>query len=91
LLGNQYKITRGSRIMKSTLYAAACVVVLVITPTPAFAYLDPGTGSVIIQGILGAIVGGIFVVRLYWRRLLTFLGIRKQDPEEGDEADGPQG
>ena len=26
---------------------------------PAYAYLDPGTGSIILQGIIGAIVGAL--------------------------------
>ena len=30
---------------------------LILAPTPALAYLDPGTGSMIIQGNIGAIAG----------------------------------
>jgi hypothetical protein len=37
------------------------------------AYLDPGTGSVAIQFLLGAIVAVLATVRLYWDRLRTFL------------------
>jgi outer membrane lipoprotein SlyB len=32
----------------------------------ALAYLDPGTGSMIIQGIVGAIAGAFVVIKLYW-------------------------
>ena len=36
---------------------------------PAYAYIDPGTGTMIIQAIVAVIVaGGIF-----WRRILYFL------------------
>jgi hypothetical protein len=34
----------------------------------AFAYLDPGTGSIIVQGIIGAIAGGLVVGRMYWHK-----------------------
>ncbi len=39
---------------------------------PAHAYLDPGTGSMILQGIIGAVVGGLVALKLYWARLKTF-------------------
>lgn len=37
--------------------------------TPAFAYLDPGTGSMILQAIIGgvAVVGA--TVSLYWTKV----------------------
>jgi hypothetical protein len=37
------------------------------------AYLDPGTGSVAIQFLLGAAVAVLATVRLYWDRLRTFV------------------
>ena len=36
---------------------------------PAQAYLDPGTGSIILQGLLAAIAGAAVVLRLYWQRV----------------------
>ncbi len=35
----------------------------------AYAYLDPGTGSLIIQSTIAAITGGLFVLKTYWHRL----------------------
>lgn len=58
---------------------------LILFPTAAFAYLDPGTGSFIIQGIIGAVVGGAFVIKLYWKRVkaaLTGKPIEEEDPDE---------
>ena len=49
----------------------------------AFAYLDPGTGSIIIQAIIGfiAAVGG--TVSLYWQKLkLLFRKIFKKKKSE---------
>ncbi len=34
--------------------------------TPAQAYLDPGSGSYIIQVTIGVIAGGIFMLKNYW-------------------------
>lgn len=35
-------------------------------------YLDPGSGSYIFQLILAALVGGLFLIKVYWRRIRTF-------------------
>lgn len=37
------------------------------------AYLDPGTGSVALQLILGGIVAALATIRLYWDRLKGLL------------------
>lgn len=36
---------------------------------PAWAYLDPGTGSMMLQLLLGGIAGAMVMGRLYWHRL----------------------
>ena len=36
---------------------------------PAFAYLDPGTGSIVLQLLLGGVAGGLVVCKLYWHKL----------------------
>jgi hypothetical protein len=39
---------------------------------PMFAYLDPGTGSMIIQLLLGGVAGAMVVGKLYWQRFKSF-------------------
>jgi len=41
------------------------------------AYIDPGTGSIIIQSLIAAVAGAAIVAKLYWDRLLKFFGLRK--------------
>jgi len=38
----------------------------------AFAYLDPGTGSYVIQILIGAAFGAGYVIKSYGRRILSF-------------------
>lgn len=38
----------------------------------AHAYLDPGTGSILIQSLLAGIAGAVAIVSLYWHRLKAF-------------------
>ncbi len=45
-------------------------VALMLHPGEARAYLDAGAGSMIFQAVLGAVVAGVVVVRMYWRRLV---------------------
>ena len=35
-------------------------------------YLDPGSGSFLIQLLIAALLGGAFVVRSYWGKILDF-------------------
>lgn len=59
--------------------AAAC---LVLGAAPAHAYIDPGAGSIILQGVVGAIAGGLFVLRAYWSKAKAFFaGGRAADRE----------
>jgi|TARA_Y100000389_G_C17033489_1_gene304580 hypothetical protein len=51
---------------------------LFLTVSSAHAYLDPGTGSIILQGIIAALAAGAVFVKIYWYKLLTLLGIKKK-------------
>jgi hypothetical protein len=52
---------------------------LFLFPPQAYAYLDPGTGSLIIQGIIGGLAAVAVFAKIYWQRLLQFFGLRKYD------------
>ena len=36
------------------------------------AYLDPGTGSMILQAVIGAIVGSAVAIKIFWKRIKYF-------------------
>lgn len=44
--------------------------------TPVHAYLDPGTGSFVLQMVLGGVAGAALLVRVYWQRFLELFGSR---------------
>ena len=48
----------------------ASFILLDIILKPA-AYLDPGSGSFVIQLLFGALVGGLVVLRAYWSRIMA--------------------
>jgi len=44
------------------------------SPFPnAFAYIDPGTGSIIVQMIIGGLVGVGIAIKVFWFRIKTAL------------------
>jgi hypothetical protein len=49
--------------------------------TTLVAYLDPGSGSMILQILAGGVAAVAVTAKLYWRRLMRFLRIRKDEPE----------
>ena len=54
---------------------------------PASAYLDPGTGSALIQGIIAAIAAIGVTVKLYWHRIIDFFGMRGEKDSESDSQE----
>lgn len=60
---------------------------LLLSSNPAYAYLDPGTGSVLLQGFIGAIAGAFVIIRVYWHKILRFLGLRKDLDKKQDDED----
>jgi hypothetical protein len=60
------------------------------TMTTVLAYLDPGSGSMILQIIAGGLAAVAVTAKLYWNRILKFLRIRKDEPEAG-KTDARQG
>lgn len=59
---------------------------------PAYAYLDPGTGSIILQSLLAGIATAAALGGMYWQRLKAFFSslfsTRKStdsNPEAGDD------
>jgi len=65
--------------------AAFCLTVLLLTMSPAHAYLDPGLGSYVFQIVIAAAVGVAFAVKLFFQRIFT---LRKPvSPETKEERD----
>lgn len=58
--------------------ALISILSLLLTLTSAHAYLDPGTGSIILQGIIGAIAAVATFLKIYWHKFLKLLGIKNK-------------
>ena len=65
---------------------STAVVGLMLSET-SYAYVDPATGSMILQGLLAGIAIAIGVMRGYWERLKGFF-LRSPQPAEGETSQG---
>jgi hypothetical protein len=54
---------------------AIAVMALGMSATSAHAYLDPGTGSMILQVLLGGIAGMVVAIKLYWHKFVSLLSL----------------
>lgn len=57
-----------------------------LSAVPALAYLDAGTGSMILQMLLGGFAGLAMVGKLYWHRILVMLRVRPDVPAVSEET-----
>ncbi|MBP7832393.1 MAG: hypothetical protein KA035_01340 [Candidatus Levybacteria bacterium] len=46
---------------------------MLVVPKPAHAYLDPGTGSYILQIAAAALFGSLFALKVWWRQITGFI------------------
>jgi len=61
------------------------VLVFLLWPRSAHAYLDANTGSLLLQVLLGGAAGLVVVFKLFWHRTARFFGAGK-DQEEQNES-----
>ena len=52
-----------------------------VSTSSAHAYLDPGTGSMILQILLGGIAGLALAIKLYWHKFLSLCGVGRPAQE----------
>jgi len=46
---------------------------IVLNPSFAYAYLDPGTGSIILQAIIGFIAAAAATMSVYWEKFKSII------------------
>ncbi len=67
--------------------SAIALAVAFLAPVAALAYIDPGTGSYVIQLAIAAFVGVMFSVRIFWKKIVRLF--KKGGPEEPKVDDKP--
>lgn len=42
-----------------------------ISPYEVYAYLDPGTGSAVLQILIGGLLAGMYLIKRFWKSILV--------------------
>lgn len=73
-------------------FALSAFVVLTVLSLdkPALAYLDPGTGSMLLQLLLGGVAGAMVVGKLYWQRIKDLFSGGQRTAGAGTPRDSKQ-
>ncbi len=65
-----------------------CAMVMVlVSHKMAYAYIDPSSGSYLLQFLLAGLLGALFALKVYGRRAMFFVRslFRKSEVSDGDE------
>ena len=68
-----------SSVMKILASASLVGLLLLVFERPAAAYLDPGSGSMLLQVLLGGFAAVGVALRLYWGRISELFSRKQQD------------
>jgi hypothetical protein len=61
------------KYLKNISMTVAFLVVFSLTlPDHAYGYIDPGTGSYFLQLVLAALLGSLYAVKVYWKKIRSF-------------------
>lgn len=61
--------------------AIAIAIALLLFPQASHAYVDPGSGSMFLQLLLASLLGAMYTLKMYWRKIRSWLtGSKKLPP-----------
>ena len=58
---------------------------LISYTSPAYAYLDPGTGSILVQGLIGGVAVVMSFLSIYWQKVKAFFSKEETDTDTADK------
>jgi hypothetical protein len=73
--------------MASKSRALIVLIFIVLVPLPAYAYLDPQTGSMIVSAIVAFFATVAMGVQAYWHKLVSLLRRSPPSDDRGRRAD----
>ena len=57
--------------------------------SPAYAYLDPGTGSMLLSAVFGVAAAVALAVKMFWYRIVGLFRGKKRGPRPGTAEGAP--
>jgi len=59
-------------------------IIILLRPDISYAYFDPGTGSILLQGLIAALAAGGAAITLYWNKLKSLFSKKKNDKDHNE-------
>jgi hypothetical protein len=73
-----------THLMTLVLLVSFCLML----PQAAHAYIDPGTGSYVIQLVIAGLLGASFAIKIYWKKIKAFFANHySKSPRDGIDND----
>ncbi len=66
------------------LISATTAMIFFAGTAPAQAYLDPGTGSLVLQAAIGVVAGSLVALRIYWGKIKSFF--KRKNSRDGRDS-----
>ena len=76
--------------MQKTIISFLALYMILFLESPVYAYLDPGSGSMILQLLLGAIAGVAVFFKFFWRKFLSVFRLGRKAKDNTEEIDTDQ-
>jgi hypothetical protein len=87
------RVRRETRFLESvsrlavTLFCVSTAYAFV--PFDAHAYLDPGTGSFVLQAVVASVMGAVFLTKTYWAKIKA--RFKGETPEAESDVQAERG
>jgi hypothetical protein len=65
----------------------SAILIILILPGESHAYIDPGSGLILLQVIIATVIGGFFTFKRFWINILRKLHIISAKEEEKKDED----
>ena len=65
--------------MRNYCYVILALLLILVSPSIAYAYIDPGAGSMLLQLLLGGVAGAFVFFRLFKQKIRKLFGFGKDD------------
>lgn len=69
------------------IFVSLIISLFLLFPSGAYAYIDPGTGALVIQAIIAGFIAAIATVKLWWHRFISLFADKKKDPAAKKKGD----
>ncbi len=71
--------------MKTSKLLVSVYLLLTATTGEVYAYLDPGTGSILLQGLIAAVATGLATGKLWWHKVKSVF-VKSTEVDETEET-----